>query len=585
MKILKGIAASPGFAVGPAHRVAKAVLKPGRRTIPAEGVEAEVERFRAAVARARDQIKKLAERVERDLGAPDSAILDSHLLILEDELTWDRTIERIREQRLNAESAFQRSVADISRTFADLQDSYYQERILDLRDVEERVLRILLGCEEEAIVLPPGGSVVVATNLTPSDTAAMGSCDIRGFLLAEGSRTSHVSILARSLGLPAVVGIGSELAGLPDGASVAVDGSAGEVRVDPDPETLERYRELDREQVDVYRKMLHLRDLPAETPDGRRVAMMSNIELPVEIDTALANGAEGVGLLRTEYIYFQHRDIPNEQEQVEAYTDILHRMNGRPVLFRTLDVGGDKVKKYLGARGEFNPFLGWRGIRFLLANRPLLKAQLRAMYRAAAEGPSRIMFPMITGLEELREARAVCRECCAELADEGLDHDPDIEVGIMLETPSAALVADLLARECDFFSFGTNDLIQYTLAMDRLNSRVAYLYQPLHPAVLRAMKAAVDAAHAAGIWCGICGEMASETRFAEVLLALGFDEISLHAAQLPKVKQVIRWTTTAEAAALLDRLLAGDTSTANERLLAEYIADRKRRREDEGGRG
>lgn len=579
MKVVKGIGASPGYAVGPLHRVVRQVPEVPRREIsPAEAV-AEVSRFRKAVAEARDQIRMLAEGVEKDLGAEDSAILSSQLLILEDELTLDSTVARIGDELVNAEAAFKRSVADIVKTFADIQDAYYRERILDLRDVEERVLRILLGRRDESPDAPPPGSIVVAGDLAPSETAAIGTEAVKAFLLGGGSQTSHVAILSRSLGLPAVVGLGQALDGLPDGTMLAVDGIAGEVHVDPGPETLARFEDLGRERLAVYRKLRHLRDLPAETPDGRRVALMANIELPIEADTALANGAEGVGLLRTEYLYFQHRDIPSEQEQVEAYTDFLQRMAGRPVVMRTLDVGGDKVKRYLGARGEFNPFLGWRGIRFLLANRPLLKTQLRAMYRAAAAGPARIMFPMITGLAELRSAREICRECCDELAAEGLEHDPDVEVGIMLETPSASLTADLLARECDFFSFGTNDLIQYTLAMDRLNSRVAYLYQPLHPAVLRSMRFAVDAAHEAGIHAGICGEMASETRFAEVLLGLGFDEISLHAAQLPKIKQVVRWTTTAEARDLVDRLLAGATSEENEKLLADYIAERKLRRE------
>jgi phosphoenolpyruvate-protein phosphotransferase (PTS system enzyme I) len=298
-------------------------------------------------------------------------------------------------------------------------------------------------------------------------------------------------------------------------------------------------------------------------------------------------GAEGIGLLRTEYIYFQHQSIPDEEEQLAVYTEIIEAMKGRSVLFRTLDVGGDKIQRYLGARKESNPFLGWRGIRFLLANKPLFKAQVRAVLRAAATGPSRLMFPMITGVNELREARAIVDECIAELADEGLAHDPDIEVGIMIETPSAAAIADLLARECDFFSLGTNDLIQYTLAMDRLNSRVAYLYQPVHPAVLRVMKQAIDAAHDAGIWAGICGEMASETKYAEVLLGLGFDEISLHAAQLPKVKQVIRWTSTVEARILLQELM--DCVTADEATehLDAYLAKKKadRKRNDSGKDG
>ena len=396
-----------------------------------------------------------------------------------------------------------------------------------------------------------------------------------GFLLEEGSRTSHVAILSRSMGVPAVVGLGEALTGLSDGDSVAIDGHLGELIVAPDKEIIRKFKLLYHKESALNEKLAHLKDVPAETPDGHRIQMFNNIELPIEVDKALLCGSEGIGLLRTEYIYFQHGSIPSEDEQMEVYSEIVKKMDGRPVVFRTLDVGGDKVQRYLGARKEFNPFLGWRGIRFLLANPALLKSQLRAMFRAAAGGPSKIMFPMITGVDELRKARQICRECCNELAAESIEHDPDVEIGIMVETPSAVAIADLLAAECDFFSIGTNDLIQYSLSMDRLNRRVSYLYQPLHPAVLRFMKSAIDAAHNAGIKVSICGEMASETRFAEVLLGLGFDEISTHAVQLPKVKQVIRWTTMSEAKQLLSDLMSFSTAAEAEAHLDEYLIAKK----------
>ena len=352
--------------------------------------------------------------------------------------------------------------------------------------------------------------------------------------------------------------------------------------LEPDRETRDRYQALTRQQVAVNAKLAFLRDLPALTPDGHRVAMMANIELPVELDEALAHGAEGVGLLRTEYLFFQHATIPTEEDQVGVYAGFVERLGGRMVVFRTLDVGGDKVSDYLGAKREYNPFLGWRGIRFLLANRALFKTQVRAILRAAAGGRARLMFPMITGVQELREAKEVVAEAAAELAREGLPHDPDLGVGIMIETPSAVLAADLLAAECDFFSIGTNDLIQYTLAMDRGNSRVSYLYQPLHPAILRAIDRTVLAAHAAGIEVGLCGEMGSETRLAEVLLGLGLDEISLHGAALPKIKQVIRWTARSEARRLVEHLMTLPTADEANAELAAYIAERKRLRAEQG---
>ncbi len=578
MRVLNGIPASPGYAVARVHLIAREAPEIVRRELDPSEADTELARLDAALETARGQIRDLIDNLARDLGPDGAAIMESHLLILEDELVVAPARDLIRDETLNAEAAFADAVGDVIRRFRTLEDGYFQERILDLRDVEDRVLRILTGMGETVVQGPAAPSVVAAVDLAPSDTATIGSRNVEAFVLGEGSRTSHVAILARSLGVPAVVGVGAGIDDMSDGDLVAVDGVAGEVYLQPDAETLSRIRELALAQSHTAAKLGHLRERPAETPDGRSLALMANIEMPVEVDKALDCGAEGIGLLRTEYIYFQHGTIPDEAEQLAIYADIMERMDGRSVLFRTLDVGGDKVQRYLGARKESNPFLGWRGIRFLLANRPLLKAQLRAIYRAGALGPARLMFPMITGVAELREAREICRECCDELAREGLEHDPELEVGVMIETPAAAAIADRLALECDFFSIGTNDLIQYTLAMDRLNRRVSYLYRPLHPAVLALMKTTVDAAHAAGIWCGICGEMASETRYAELLLGLGFDELSLHAAQLPKIKQVIRWTPTAEAEDLTARLMACAEADEADRLLNDYLEDKKARR-------
>ncbi|HPF34578.1 MAG TPA: phosphoenolpyruvate--protein phosphotransferase [Candidatus Krumholzibacteria bacterium] len=580
MRTLRGIAASPGFAVAPLHVVRREELRVEGRALAPEDVVAEIGRFRAAVAAARDEISALVERLDRDLANGDAAILESQLLMLEDELLVGRAEALIEERRISADGALHEAATEILTRFDDLADDYLRERILDLRDVEARLLRTLQDCEDGDLTPPLEPCVIAADDLTPSDTAALAGGQVRGFLLGGGSRTSHVAILARSLGIPAVVGLGAALAKLRDGDLVALDGGLGEVTLDPEDEVLERYRALARESQDSGAKHAHLRDLPAVTPDDVRVSLLANIELPPELDLALAAGAEGVGLLRTEYLVFQHGTIPSEAEQYDVYAGVLNRLGGRPAVFRTLDVGGDKVVRYLGGRKESNPFLGWRGIRFLLANRALFKSQLRAIYRAAARGPLQLMFPMITGVDELRAARAVCRECCEELAAAGLEHDPDIPVGIMIETPSAAVAADLLARECDFFSVGTNDLIQYTLAMDRLNAQVAYLYQPLHPAVLRLLGQVADAAHAAGIPVGMCGEMASETRYAEVLLGLGFDSLSLHAAQIPKVKQVVRWTPRPEAEALVAELRRCGTAAEAEARLNAYLTEKKRRRGD-----
>ncbi len=529
---------------------------------------------------ARTQIEELVSRLSSELGPEEAEILSAQLLILEDEMVWDATLAVIRLERITAEAAFSRAVGDIAARFHEIEDEVFRERVNDLHDVEQRVLRAFQGEACCQIDLPEVPSLIVAANLTPSDTAALGRDNVLGFLMEEGGNTSHVAILARSIGVPAVVGMKGLLAFLSSSLQAAIDGGSGLCILDPDQATLRRFDRLRSEALVANEKLAGLRDLLAVTPDGHRLRLMANIELPVEVDEALARGAEGVGLLRTEYLFFQHRTIPSEDEQAEVYGDMVRRMGGRPVIFRTLDVGGDKVSDYLGAKREYNPFLGWRGIRFCLANRQLFKTQIKAICRAGLEGPAKIMFPMITGLQELREAKAVFEESVFELQESGVPHAADLDLGIMVETPSAVLVADLLAAECQFFSIGSNDLIQYTLAMDRGNARVSYLYQPLHPAILRAIHQTVEAGHRAGIWVGICGEMGSETRLAEVLLGLGLDEISLHGAALPKVKQVIRWTKFSEARGVAEHLMAMATAAEANEWLADYIAMRKKDRSE-----
>ncbi len=583
MKTHKGIAASPGYAVGPVHPVRRKTILPVRRNIEVSDIEAENDRFRAAVDRTRTEIQILIERLTSELGPDEAEILSSQLLILEDEMVWDATLAVISSERINAEAAFARTVGEVAARFLEIEDETFRERVNDLRDVEQRVLRSFLSEIPDHLATPQEPSIISAVNLTPSDTAALGRKNVLGFIMDEGGNTSHVAILARSIGVPAIVGLTGRAVAQRKGQLVALDGTDGRLIVSPDADTIKQFDLLTRQQIVINEKLAGLKDLEATTPDGHRVRMMANIELPVEVDEALARGAEGIGLLRTEYLFFQHRTIPTEDEQVRIYTEVVRRMDGRPVIFRTLDVGGDKVSDYLGAKREYNPFLGWRGIRFSLANRQLFKTQIKAICRAATAGTAKLMFPMITGVQELRQAREVVAEVLAELARDAVEHRADLEIGIMIETPSAVLVADLLAAECDFFSIGSNDLIQYTLAMDRGNTRVAYLYQPLHPAILRSIRSMVEAGHQAGIWVGLCGEMGSETRLAEVLLGLGLDEISLHGAALPKVKQVIRWTSYAEARRVVADLIDQPTADDANRWLANYIAERKRQRVAEGG--
>jgi phosphotransferase system enzyme I (PtsI) len=560
MRVFTGIAASPGYAVGAVHRVRRISVSAPRREISAEEIPEEQERFKRAVERSRAQLTELVGKLEREVGLEEAQILSSQLLMLEDEMIIDATHRLVAERLVNAEAAFGGAIADIVVQFHAIPEKTFRERIADLRDLEQRVLLAFDHAARARVAPPPQPAIVAARNLTPSETAALGRENVLGFAIDEGASTSHVAILARSLGVPAVLGLDGVAADLSDGDLVALDGANGQLIVAPDAETAARIRSLDQQAITVRRKLDYLRDLPAVTPDGHRVQMLANIELPVEVDEALAHGAEGVGLLRTEYLYFQHGDIPDETTQVAMY------------------VGGDKVSGYLGAKREYNPFLGWRGIRYSLTNRGLFKRQIRAIYRAAAVGPAQLMFPMITGVEELRAALDICVECRFELERDGFPFSAELPIGVMIETPAAAAIADLLAAECDFFSLGTNDLIQYTLAMDRGNSRVAYLYRPLHPAILRIMRQVVAAGHEAGIAVGLCGELGSETRLAEVLLGVGFDEISLHAPALPKVKQVIRWTDYKEAQRLVEELCLLTTAAEADAYLARYIAARKRDR-------
>ncbi len=582
MRTFNGIAASPGYAVGPVYPVRRKTIVPVRRSLEVADVGPESERFKVAVGRARAEIEVLIEHLTTELGPDEAGILSSQLLILEDEMVWDATLAAIRHERINAEAAFARTVGELAARFLEIEEETFRERVNDLRDVEQRVLRGFLGQVKDQLSSPDVPSIISAVNLTPSDTAALGRHNVLGFIMDEGGNTSHVAILARSIGVPAIVGLQGVAVARPAGQMVAIDGTDGRCITEPDDETTEQFHLLTRQQIVVNEKLVGLKDLPAITPDGHQVHMMANIELPVEVDEALARGAEGIGLLRTEFLFFQHQTIPTEDDQVQMYSEMVRRMGDRPVIFRTLDVGGDKVSDYLGAKREYNPFLGWRGIRFSLANRQLFKTQIKAICRAATGGNAKIMFPMITGVQELRQAREVVAEGLAELKRDGIEHRDDLEIGIMVETPSAVLAADLLSAECDFLSIGSNDLIQYTLAMDRGNTRVSYLYQPLHPAILRSIRHTVEAGHKAGIWVGLCGEMGSETRLAEVLLGLGLDEISLHGAALPKIKQVIRWTSYTEAKSVVDALIDLPTAEDANRWLANYIAERKRQREAEG---
>jgi len=552
---LVGIGVSPGVAIGTSFLVNRERVCVVERHIDVQEIEYEVEHFKAALETSRTQLQAVRDGVREEQLGEHLYIIDTHLMILSDQMLIDGTVEQIREHQLSAEAALKRILGQFRATFDAIEDEYLRDRGSDIDSVGERILRNLTGMTVHSLEDIERPSIVVAHDLSPADTMQMDRERVCGFITDVGGRTSHTAILARSLGIPAVVGLETITRQVPEHLSLIIDGNNGTVILNPSEETLREYQERQNQYRQRELALGELRDLKSETLDGVQISLKGNVELPEDAETLLAYGGDGVGLFRSEFLYMRRAAPPSEDEQVEAYRNVLAAMAQKPVTIRTLDLGGDKFVREIDLSDEANPALGFRGVRFSLKEVQLFKQQLRAILRAARSGSARIMFPMITGVGELR----LCKELLAEAADElqrqGVEHVSEIPVGIMIETPSSALIPDLLAREVDFFSVGTNDLIQYCLAVDRGNEHVADLYNPLHPAILRALKRVCNAAHAAGIEVGMCGEMASEPLYAMVLAGLGFRDLSMNAFCIPRVKRVIRQIRVSEGVDLVERLL------------------------------
>jgi phosphotransferase system enzyme I (PtsI) len=571
---LVGIAASPGVAIGRTFLLDRSRTLAVERPVTAAEVPAEIRAFREAVQLSKQQLEEVKGRVADRQLAEHLYIIDTHLLILEDQMLLDATIQSIQGELINAEGALKRVLQKFRDVFDSIEDEYLRERRTDIDSIGDRLLRNLRGERQAPVTGIDHQAVIVAHDLSPADTMQIDKERIIGFLTDVGGRTSHTAILSRSLGIPAVVGLENITSLISSGLPIIIDGSSGTVILNPSPATTLEFQRRQEQQRFLELELLSYRELPAQTLDGCRMALRGNVEVPEEVATVMSQGAEGVGLFRSEFLFMNRISPPSEDEQFAIFRDIAVKMAPHPVTIRTLDVGGDKFVPEINLIGEANPAMGLRGVRFSLKEVRLLKVQLRAILRASAFGQLRLMLPMVTGVEEIRTCKIYLEEVKTELRDEGHSYDPGLPVGIMIETPAAALIPDLLAREVDFFSVGTNDLIQYCLAVDRGNEHVAYLYQPLHPALLRALQSICAAAHAAHIEIGMCGEMASEPLFTLVLLGLGFDELSMNGPAIPLVKRLLRGGRRSEGEALLNELLQCATAEAGMKYLEEQMIRR-----------
>ena len=568
---LEGIAASPGVGIGRAFIFNKEMPRISERRIPANQVEVEVERFRNTLRQVGDEIRRTRRMVEMEHGAELAQIFDAQLLMLQDSQALRHTISLIRDQRYSAQRAFSQSLEQMKNTFEGIENEYLRARLSDVLDIESQVLIRLGGGELQALRSVRANTVVVIHELLPSESVQLGGRLVKGLVTEVGGATSHSSIITRSMLLPAVVGTKNGCSEIKSGDLVIVDGTQGVVHVNPEADIVRYYRSELRRQLRRERDLSSRRALPAVTRDDREIVLMANIDVPSEIQLAIDNGARGVGMYRTEFLYQGYR-LPTEEEQLEAYSEIVEALAPNPVIIRTIDLGGDKLAHALDVVPEANPFLGWRGIRICLDTPDLFSCQLRALLRAGVHGEVQILFPMISGFDELQRARAALEAVKYELRAEGLPFQEDVKVGIMIEVPSVALMADRFAREVDFFSLGTNDLTQYALAVDRGTARVADLYDPFHPAVLKLMKMVADTGAEHKTPVSICGELAGDPRAVLLLVGLGLEILSISPGLIPEVKEVIRAGSQAEAKQLAAECLAMETGKKVRRYLDEAMA-------------
>ncbi|HHT06458.1 MAG TPA: phosphoenolpyruvate--protein phosphotransferase [Hydrogenispora sp.] len=547
---MKGIGVSSGIAIGYVLKKEETVQKIERKTIEHSG--AEMKRLNEARQTSTAQLDQIIQKMQQENRDEEAQIFEAHKMLVGDDIFFGEVEQMILKEKVNAEWALQVITDAYIKQFASFEDEYLRERQADLVDIRNRITKILLGIEEKEPDAVSDEMVIVAKDLAPSDFAKMDLSKIIGFVTEKGSKTSHVSIMARSYGVPAVVGVEAIFTKVKNGDAIIIDGEAGTVLLNPTAAELDTYQRKQQKLQEFNTRLQALKDRETCSLDGKKFTIAANISGPQDVDAVLANGGEGIGLYRTEFLFLDRDSFPSEEEQFTVYKSVVEKMKGKPVVFRTLDVGGDKELPYLDIPPEDNPFLGFRAIRICLANQELFRTQLRALLRASKYGNLKIMFPMISSLEELRAAKAQLKAVSAELEKENIDFAEDIEVGMMVEVPAAAMIAEIFAKEVDFFSIGTNDLIQYTTAVDRGNQRIAHLYTEYHPALFRLIQRIVDAAHQEDIWVGICGEAAANPRLAPIYAAMGVDELSVDSKSILK----IRWMLNNSSCLEMEKVIA-----------------------------
>ncbi|SQY26805.1 phosphoenolpyruvate-protein phosphotransferase PtsI [Escherichia coli] len=572
--MISGILASPGIAFGKALLLKEDEIVIDRKKISADQVDQEVERFLSGRAKASAQLETIKTKAGETFGEEKEAIFEGHIMLLEDEELEQEIIALIKDKHMTADAAAHEVIEGQASALEELDDEYLKERAADVRDIGKRLLRNILGLKIIDLSAIQDEVILVAADLTPSETAQLNLKKVLGFITDAGGRTSHTSIMARSLELPAIVGTGSVTSQVKNDDYLILDAVNNQVYVNPTNEVIDKMRAVQEQVASEKAELAKLKDLPAITLDGHQVEVCANIGTVRDVEGAERNGAEGVGLYRTEFLFMDRDALPTEEEQFAAYKAVAEACGSQAVIVRTMDIGGDKELPYMNFPKEENPFLGWRAIRIAMDRREILRDQLRAILRASAFGKLRIMFPMIISVEEVRALRKEIEIYKQELRDEGKAFDESIEIGVMVETPAAATIARHLAKEVDFFSIGTNDLTQYTLAVDRGNDMISHLYQPMSPSVLNLIKQVIDASHAEGKWTGMCGELAGDERATLLLLGMALDEFSMSAISIPRIKKIIRNTNFEDAKVLAEQALAQPTTDELMTLVNKFIEEK-----------